>query len=338
MRAAIFKGAGKPLAIEHVPDPMPGPDDLVIKVGRCGICGTDLHRTEGHEGQTFPIGAIMGHEFAGEVVSLGRDVQGFKLGDRVSAMPFSGCGTCNMCLAGDMLFCKAGARPMMGGYAEYMCIGAGETLRLPAMLSMEDGALVEPLAVGLQGVERAGLKKGDRVLVLGAGPIGLAAIFWAKQRGAKSILAVASTRRREKMARELGATDFLILGENPAAEIISSLGGEPDIVFEAVGLPGTIAQSIDLVRHRGTVMVLGLCLQPESFFPIRALRKEVQMIFSMAYSLPVFQSALDALAAGHLEPRAMITQTVNLTDFPAAFEALRGPSPQCKVMLDPWRS
>jgi len=337
MKAAVFKEAGTPLRIEEVPDPTPGPDEVVIKVGRCGICGTDLHRTEGHEGYTWPSGFVLGHEFAGEVVALGSKVEQIRLGDRVTALPYTGCGTCEPCLAGNPYFCSNGLRPMMGGFAEYTRVGWREAVKLPAALSLADGALVEPLAVGLRAVQLATLTPGARVLVIGAGPIGLATIFWAKRQGAGTIVATASSLRREGLALEMGATKLFAASEDPTEEIIRTLGGMPDVVFEAVGLPGMIAQAIAQVRPAGTVVVMGLCIGPDTIIPSLALRKGLRLLFSNAYNVSIFRQAVDTREAGHVEPRAMITDTVSLEGFPAAFEALRRRSTQCKVMLDPWR-
>lgn len=336
MKAAVFKGAGKLLSLEEVPDPTPGPDELVLKVGRCGICGTDLHRTEGHPGETYPLGYVMGHEFAGDVVARGSAVKRIKIGDRVTALPFRGCGSCAACRAGDVFYCENGIRPMQGGFAEYVCVGARESIRLPAALSLADGALVEPLAVGHHAVELSGMEPGARVLVIGAGPIGLAAIYWARRHGAASILVLARSRRRESIAIAMGATRFMESGEAPTQETEAALGGAPDVVFEAVGLPGLIAQSINYARPRGTVVILGLCLAPDSFAPALAMRKEVRLLFSMAYGITSFRDSIDALEVGHVEPRAMITGTVSLDALPGAFESLRSPSHQCKLIVDPW--
>src|SRR5262249_39111152 len=133
------------------------------------------------------------------------------------------------------------------------------------------------------------------------------------------------------------ATRLLAASEDPTEEVTRALGGMPDVVFEAVGLPGMIAQEIAQVRPAGTVVVMGLCMGPDTIIPSLALRKGLRLLFSNAYNVPIFRQAVDTLEAGHVEPRAMITDTVSLEDFPAAFEALRRRSTQCKVMLDPWK-
>lgn len=335
MKAAIFKAVGQPLEIEDIADPTPGPGEIVVQVGRCGICGTDLHMTEGH-GYTYPIGTIPGHEFAGEVVAIGAEVDNLKVGDRVASLPMTGCGRCAACVEGVPFFCSQGMRGLPGAFAEYALASARESVKLPSSLSLADGALVEPMAVGLHGVVLAQMQPGARVLVLGAGPIGLAAVFWARQLGAGNIAVSASSRRREDLALIMGADDFLDPDENLATAAAASLGGAPDVVFECAGVPGVIAKAVDAVRGRGTVVVLGCCSVPDTFTPAAALFKEVRLQFSNTYSVQQFEHVARTFDAGHVEPRAMITDTVSLEQLPDAFEALRQRSNQCKVMVDPW--
>jgi (R,R)-butanediol dehydrogenase/meso-butanediol dehydrogenase/diacetyl reductase len=203
VKAAIFKALGQPLSVENVPDPTPGPGEVVVKVSRCGICGTDLHITEDPIFRA-PAGTILGHEYAGEVVATGASVERVKVGDRVAVLPVRGCWQCASCLAGEAAWCT-GRKIEGGGYGQYSLAAQQQCLRLPSTVSLEDGALVEPLAVGLHGVVLAGMQPGDRVLVIGAGPIGLAATFWARRLGAGRIAVTASSARRAPLARQIGA-------------------------------------------------------------------------------------------------------------------------------------
>lgn len=338
MKAAVFKGVGKPLAIETFADPTPGPGEVVLKVARCGICGSDLHMTDGHSPAfTLPENSTLGHEFAGEVVATGPGVERLKVGDRVTALPFTGCGKCTACLAGKPNFC-AEFRGMVGGFGEYMLTAERVATKLPSSLSMVDGALIEPLAVGLHGVALAQMPPGARVLVIGAGPIGLAAIFFARRTGAGKIAVTASSRRRENLALQMGASSFVLPeeGQDLVSVAAAALGGMPDVVFECVGKTDCIAQSVNCVRPAGTVVVLGFCTVPDSFIPALAVWKEVKMQFAVTYTLGEFEHVADTLDAGHVEPRAMITDTVPLDALPDAFEALRQRTHQCKVMVDPW--
>jgi (R,R)-butanediol dehydrogenase/meso-butanediol dehydrogenase/diacetyl reductase len=336
MRAAVFKAVGQPLAIEQRPDPTPGEGEVVIKVGRCGICGTDLSMTDGSS-QTFEADSIIGHEFAGEIVAVGKGVERLKMGDRITAMPFTGCGKCATCLAGRPNFCAA-FKGMAAGFAEYAATTERVAVKLPNSVSLADGALVEPLAVSLHGVALAQIKPGDKVLVIGAGPIGLGAVYWARELGAGPIAVTAATRQRESIAMQMGANKF-VLPENPdelPQAAIAALGGMPDVVIEAVGKPDMIAKAVNCVRPAGTVMVLGFCAKPDSFVPAIAVWKEVKLLFGMTYSLSEFEHVARVLDAKDVAARAMVTDTVALGALPDTLEAMRHRTHQCKVLVDPW--
>lgn len=336
MRAAVFKEAGKPLVIEDRPDPTPGEGEVVVKVGRCGICGSDLHMTEaGNHGMAYPPDSMIGHEYSGEVVAVGRGVDNLKPGDKIAAYSMAGCGHCTHCLSGLPKWCSQ-FRGVGTGFAEYSLANARDSVKLPATLSLEDGALVEPLATGLHGVAMAGMEPGARVLVLGAGPIGLAAIYWARLLGAGRIVAVARSLQRRELALQMGATAFLSAGEDSVAEVNAALGGPPDIVFECVGLPDMLMRSTTLVRDRGTVIVLDFCTSPDPVVPAFATWKEVTLKFAFGYSGREYEITADTLDAGHVEPRAMVTDRVGLDHLPAVFETLRRKTTQCKVMVTPW--
>jgi len=335
MKAPVFKGAGKPLVIETLRDPTPGPNELVLKVHRCGICGTDLHMTDGHA-QTFPEGMVIGHEFSGEVVAVGPGVEGFRTGDHVAAMPVVGCGQCGPCLSGDPMLCERGFNGMAGGFGQYAIARANAAVRLPKTLSVEDGALVEPLAVSLHGATLAQIKPGARVLVLGAGPIGLGAAWWARKLGAGRIAVASRSRRGENLAMQMGADSFLCFGEEFAQQLDAALGGPPEVVFECIGVPGMLAQAANLVAQRGTVMILGNCMLPDTVYPAQLMFKQVRLQGSMVYSRQEFETVARVLDAGSVEPRATVTDTVGYAELPDAFEALRKPTTQCKVMVDPW--
>ncbi|MGH8325882.1 MAG: zinc-dependent alcohol dehydrogenase, partial [Steroidobacteraceae bacterium] len=217
MKAAVFRDFRSPLAIEEVPEPRPADDEVLVRVARCGICGSDLHMTREPAFGAEP-GKILGHEFAGEIVELGRAAQGFKVGDRVAVAPVRGCGQCASCLAGEPAWCE---RMLLqgGGYAELAVAKERQCLPLPLTTSLEDGALVEPLAVALHGVTLAGLTPGARVMVMGAGPIGLGVAYWARRLGATRVVVTDLTRLQETRALEIGATGFVQADENAVAAV-----------------------------------------------------------------------------------------------------------------------
>lgn len=334
MRAAVFRGAGVPMAIETLPDPEPGPGEAVIRVGRCGICGSDIHMTSGHA-MDYPAGTVLGHEFAGEIVAVGQGVETLKVGDRVTALPAAGCGKCAACMAGFPLGCAAW-KGMVGGFGEYMRVAERSTLKLPDALSLADGALVEPLAVALRGVTLAAIRPGARVLVLGAGSVGLAAIFWARLLGAGRIVAASPSSRRAALALAMRADGFEPLGEGEGDRIQAALGGMPEVVLECAGAMGVLQKAIDLAGPGATISSLGFCTEPETIVAASATWKRLTVRFSFAYDLGEFGHAADVLDRGHVEPRMMISQTVGLDGFPAIFEAIRNGAGQTKVQLDPW--
>lgn len=340
MKAAVFQGIGQPLSIEERPEPVPGPGEVLIKVGRAGICGSDLHMTS-EPATTIVAGAVIGHELAGEVVALGKGVTTLRLGDRVAPLPFVGCGHCAACDDGRPHHCLEARIDVVTGFSQFSRVGANDCIVLPPGLSDEEGALIEPLAVGLQGVRKAGLRVGCPVLVLGAGPIGLACAFWARRLGASRVALMAQSRRRERFARALGATHFIAQGEvseDPAAAIHDALGGPPEVVFEAVGRPGAIGKAMEYVAPRGTIIGLGFTTQPESYSCTVAIMKELRLLFSVVYEKRDFRYTAEVMAAGEHAPRAMITDTVSLAAMPEKFESLRGHTTDCKVMVAPWGS
>jgi (R,R)-butanediol dehydrogenase / meso-butanediol dehydrogenase / diacetyl reductase len=333
MKAAVFQALHQPLTLETVPDPTPQEGEVVVKVGRCGICGSDLHMSEDSAFGTRP-GDILGHEFAGEVMAVGPGVERIRTGDLVSVVPLKSCGHCPSCLAGEPAWCAQMALEG-GGYAEFAKTNARQCVLLPGGASLADGAIIEPLAVALHGVMLSGIKPGDRVLVLGAGPIGLAVAYWARKMGAAKVVVQDIVAFQEQRALEMGATGFIAEREEPVAASDRALGGKADIVFECVGIPGLIAQAIDQVRIKGTVLILGLCTRPDTFVPFIALSKEVKLITSAFFKQQEYEAALDALDAGDAEPRLLVTDTIKLAEVPGTFEALKSRTHQCKVLIAP---
>jgi 2-desacetyl-2-hydroxyethyl bacteriochlorophyllide A dehydrogenase len=340
MKAAVFTGAGsvvdgaaQVLRLETRDDPVPGPRDVVIRVARCGICATDLHMTSGH-GWDFPTGIILGHEYAGEIVAVGRDVAHLRVGEAIAGMPSGGCGLCQACRHGQARLCAA-REAAMGGFAEYLLVPVSAAVRLPQSLSLPDGALVEPLAVGLHGVGMSAIRPGARVLVLGAGAVGLATLFWARRLGAARVVMASRSPTRAEMALAMGADAFIETGEGEGERIAAALGGAPDIVFECVGAVGLLTQAIELVRHFGEVVSLGFCTAPDPVIPAVAATKQIRISFPLAYTRREFEHAADRMHAGKVDPAMMITSVISLDVLPAVFEEMREPNRQTKVQVAP---
>jgi (R,R)-butanediol dehydrogenase/meso-butanediol dehydrogenase/diacetyl reductase len=338
MRAAVLREIGKPLEIQTVEDPTPGPGEMVLRVRGSGICGSDLHWAQ--LGLGVSPGQILGHEFSGEVVEVGRDVGGrFSVGDRICSIPFIGCGRCRACLCGDVTACDAAVATGLqapGAFAEYVRVGAAEALRLPEGVTHRQGALVEPLAVGLHAVSRAAPPPGARVLLIGGGPIGLAATLWSRFFGASAVVVSERSAARRELSGRFGATDAI----DPTAEEVlptfeARAGGPPDLIYECVGVPGLLQECLGMAPRRSRVVVVGVCMEPDTILPFVAMAKEVTMQFVIAYERRDFELAIAMLEQKRIASDEMITDVVGLDDFCQAFESLKRPGRQCKVMLEP---
>jgi len=335
MKAAVYPGDGLPLTVESLPDPTPNAGEVVIRVHRCGICGTDLHMTEGHPWQ-FPSGCVPGHEYSGEVVAVGKSVDNLKMGDLITALPSTGCGKCAACLQGNLALCH-NAPGVMGGFAEYMSIPAEVAIKLPSTLSSADGALIEPLAVGLYGVRCSQIQPGDKVLILGAGSVALCAMYWAKRLGAGRVVAMSRSARRQEMALMMGADEFLLFGEHESERVASAFAGKPDVVFECVGSPGFLMKSLDHVKEMGRVVSLGFCTSAEQIIPAVAGFKGVSLQFPVGYTLQDFQYTADTMHAGHVDPKILISSTAALEQISDVFSKLRQANSETKVHVTPHR-
>lgn len=340
MRAAVFKEMSKPLVVETVPNPVPGPHDIILKVKNCGICGSDLHMTEPTSAMPLALGSIMGHEFAGEVAEVGSAVKHlWKVGDRLSGFPVICCGDHTPCInfglrgtCSKMLSVGLGASP--GAYAEYVRIGAGSGYKLPENVSFREGAMVEPLAVGLHAVDMAKMPRGATVLIIGAGPVGLATMLWAKFLGARHVIVSEKAEIRRQMAAKFGATDAIDPGEPLVAQVQKIAGKAPDVIFECVGVPGLINTAMFEAPRGCRIVVAGVCQQPDTILPLMGIVKELEIQFVLGYRPDDFDYVIAMIASDRIDVAHMVTDIVDLNALPAAFEALRKPSHQCKVMLE----
>ena len=332
MKAAIYPGKGQPIAIEDLPDPRPGPGEVLIKVHRCGVCGTDLSFTRG---ALFDFGpGQLGHEYAGEILEVGREVEGLKVGGRIAVMPSVACGVCAPCKAhGNSVLCETKPGSAMKGFAEFAVVPASVATPLPQTLSMADGALIEPLAISLYGVELARIRPGDRVLVLGGGTVALYAIYWARRLGAGRIVALSRSARRKDLALAMGADAFLTYGETEIPEAREALGGAPEVVLEGVGAEGMLSKAVMHAGTFGRVVSLGFCTSPDALIPGIAAYKCVSIQFAVGYSMREFHYIAGQMDKGHCDPKAIITDAQPLQALPAVFDRLRGPNTDTKVHI-----
>jgi (R,R)-butanediol dehydrogenase/meso-butanediol dehydrogenase/diacetyl reductase len=249
------------------------------------------------------------------------------------------CGRCPRCRSGLGAYCTAqrslGFGQAPGAYAEYVAVAPHEVVRLPSGVDDERAALVEPLAVGLHAAGVGRVQPGETCLVIGAGPIGLAILLWARHFGAGVIVSERAAGRRA-LAERLGATRVVDPEREDLASVVAGSAPEgADVVFEAVGAPGLIQQCIERVRFRGRVVVAGVCIAPDTFQPGPAVLKEASLHFVLAYEKRDFQRTVDLLDQGRIQPAAMVTDRIGLAAVPAAFEALEHPEGQCKVLVLP---
>jgi (R,R)-butanediol dehydrogenase / meso-butanediol dehydrogenase / diacetyl reductase len=327
MRAAVLNDAHD-LEVAEVPDPSPGPGELVLQVTACGICGSDLKLRP-----AMPAGLVMGHEFCGEVVAIGPEPRGdWREGQHVTALPLIGCGRCLACLAGEPAHCEqadmVGVGGSPGAFAEFVRVDGRETVALPHSVDPALGALVEPLAVGLHAVERSLPRAGDRALVIGAGPVGLAVMTWLAHFGVRELAVSDPSAVRRAAAEEFGATRTI----DPTEERL-----EPryDLVVECVGLPGMTDACIGAATTHGRVVIAGVCTKPDPYVPIGAVMKELSVAFAVYYTRREFFSVVDALGRGAVDAAPFVTQRVGLAGANDAFHALTDAKEQRKILVLP---
>jgi len=337
VRAVVLAGgAGARLEPAEVDDPVPGPGQVVARVRYCGICGSDLHIAA----SAGRAGMVMGHEIAGVLEEVGEGVDDrWVPGTPVTARPFLGCGTCTWCARGRPDHCAAFhlvgyTRP--GGFAERVLLSGDELFQLPASLAGPEQALVEPLAVALHGLRRAGVRRGEPVAVLGAGPIGLAVTTWARTLGAGPVLVSDPVAGRRDLASGFGA-DAVVdpTTEDVAAACRQTLCTEPSLVVECSGKPGMIQQAMHLAAVDGRVGVVGACMAPDTLVPFTGLHKELEVRFALYYDRRDFVDTLQALDDGSLAVEGLITDVVGLDALPDTFATMLAGSDRGKVVVTP---
>ena len=275
MKAAYLQEKQKIVVRDDRPLPSPSADQALIKIEYCGVCGSDVHfYREGKVGDVpAPKDFILGHEVAGTVVTVGENVKHLIPGDRVALEPGYPCGKCQFCKTGKYNLCPDvqffADPPVAGALQEYVVHPASMCFKLPDNVSTEEGALVEPLSVGMHAASQASVTLGDRVLILGGGCIGLVTMLAAKARGASFLVVVDLFKKRLNMAQKLGATHVIDASCEDVGkrvkEIFGSLGA--DIVFETAGSTSTIAQTPHYVKPGGTICLVGMA--SESMVSIR---------------------------------------------------------------------
>jgi threonine dehydrogenase-like Zn-dependent dehydrogenase len=339
MRAAVLR-EGRMVYRDDVPDPVPGPGQVLVGVRSCGICGSDLHfaahgadvlslsdemaSSLGGGGVNVDLShdIFMGHEFSAEVLEAGPDTETYPVGTLVTSIP--------VLMSGKHVEPIVYSNRTLGGYAERMLLSAPLLLPIPNGLDHRHAALTEPMAVGLHAVNKSGVQPGESALVLGCGPIGIAVIAALRARGVESIVAADFSPKRRELATTMGAHQTLDPAQGSPFDTVT-----PAVVFEAVGVPGIIDDVMRRARHGTRLVVVGVCMQPDTLHPFFAIAKEINVQFVLAYDPNEFADSLRAIAEGDIEVTPVITGDVGLEDVGAAFDDLADPERHCKILITP---
>lgn len=317
MKSAVFYGKHD-LRVEESIVPKPGPTEVLIQVMACGICGTDIHIYEGDKGAAeVKPPAILGHEFSGIIADIGSEVQGFQAGDRVCIDPNCYCGICDFCRNGEVHFCEhmiGYGTTVNGGFAEYCVVNESQVYRLGENTSFEQGAMAEPAACCLHGIDMCDIRPGYQVVIIGGGMIGLLMLQLAKLAGASKTALLEPVEKKREIGRKLGA-DICIDPLNEDVKMRLAEAGMTWIrtVIECAGLPSTVEQAIDLAGKKGTVMMFGLT-KPDTQIalkPFQVFQKELTLRASFINPCTQ-QRALQLIDSGQLDVESMICKTIGL--------------------------
>jgi len=348
MKAAVFEGP-ESLSIQTLPDPVAGPADIVVDVVDCGICGSDLHSYL--EGAFVYPGQVMGHEFSGVVVEAGPEVQGVKVGDRVTANPLTMCGRCPRCLEGSTHLCEVGlsasvAYGLPGAFAEFVrvpnAIVGGNIFIIPDNVDDASAALAEPLAVALHATKLSAPGPTDTCVVIGLGSIGLNTVQMLKAAGAGRVIGIDVSPTRLALARQLGA-DITINGreQDPLAAVTEitgagayGVGARADIVIEASGVPALLGQAISMTRAGGKLRIAALYEGEPPIPANQIVQKEMSVAGTFAYK-GEFPQVLQMLADGRITAAPLVTHTFALDDIEQAFRTQLDKDVSVKVQVAP---
>jgi len=327
MRAVIIDAPGI-IRVDNVPDPTPRPDEVLVRVGACGICGTDLHIIDGDSPLArYPI--IPGHEFAGEVVAVGSDVaqrygkENITVGSRIAVEPNLYCGYCDSCRTGHENLCLNYAAlgvTTNGAVAQYVAVPVANAYALPDNMSFREGALIEPVSCAVHGMHILNPRSGDTFLIVGAGTMGLLLLQLAVRGGASRVAMVDVNAQRLALAEQLGAT-------RTYSDIKQALKDEPlgfNCVIDATGVAPVIENAFMAVKRGGKLLIFGVASNEAriSLSPFRIYNDEITIIGSMAV-LFSFQAALDLISSGVINTEAMLTKALPLQDFLEALDMVR---------------
>jgi len=342
MKAALLYGI-KDLRIQDIDVPKVEYGEILVKVKAATTCGTDLKIYQrGYVGGVIKLPTVFGHEWAGDIVDVGKGVPYFQEGMRVRAGNSSPCLRCYMCQRGKFNLCED-MMWLWGAYAEYIKVPQRivtlNTQVIPDHLTYDEAAVTEPLACVLHGIEEARVKLGDTVAIIGAGPIGLLHLLIVRKMGAGKIIISDTIDERLQLARKLGADEAINAKKEDTAEKTKKLTGGygADVVIEAIGMPATWEQALKMVRKGGTVLEFGGCPpQTEIKISTEQLHYGETTIMGAFHTTPShFKKALNLIASGAINVKPLITNHVKLSDIKQALETLATSKTDIKIAISP---
>lgn len=327
MRAAALTDVGE-VEVQERKRPEPGPNEVLIQVGACGVCMTDYHMYSGSFGVDFPV--VLGHESAGTVADVGEDVVGLEEGDRTALNPAVPCNTCTYCRRGETQLCDnitaiGGAGNVIhdGAFAEYLTIPATNVLEI-GDLPFKHAALAEPLGCCLRGADRSGISQGDSVALIGAGPIGLMLLQTLRNRGAAPIVVSELDDDRRELAAKLGADVVIDPTERDPVDAILKTVGPVDAGIEVVGKVPTIEQAHEVTAKGGNTLIFGVPEQDATMEinPFDIYFNEVDVRGTFSLTQENFEQAITLLQHGRIDADTLITEEIGLEDIPSAFQRM----------------
>ena len=316
--------------IKEIPVPKPSEKEVLVKIEYCGICGSDVHYYEYGRVADYVVEGdfILGHEVAGTVVEVGSQVKSLKVGDRVALEPGIGCGKCEQCKEGKYNLCKDviffATPPVQGALKDYVVHPEDMCFKLPDNVSTKEGALVEPLSVGLHACRQGGVTLGNSVVILGAGCIGLCTLLSAKAFGASEIIVVDLFEKRLEFAKKMGATHVINGKEEDVIARVNELlrGKGADVVLETAGAPKTIYQTSLLAKPGGTVVLVGIAVQNDLQYNFGQVMSKELTIKSVFRYRNLYPSAIAAIWSGTIDVNQIVTHEFNFEDTKLAFDTV----------------
>ncbi|CAM4348785.1 NAD(P)-dependent alcohol dehydrogenase [Paenibacillus typhae] len=325
---AFYMTELKKMEMREIEMPVPAEGEVIVKLEYVGICGSDVHYLEhGRIGDFVVEGDfILGHECAGKVVQLGSGVKHLQVGDRVALEPGITCGQCEFCKSGKYNLCPdvqfLATPPYHGCLMDYIAFPENMAFKLPDNVSSEEGALVEPLSVGLHAAAQGGIRLGDRVVILGAGCIGLVTLLACKAFGATDIVVVDIIEKRLEAAKRLGATQVINARQEDVLGVVAALtdGAGMDKVIETAGSEHTVKQTPYLVKRGGSIVLVGLAAKDIIDFDFMQIMFKEADIKSVFRYRNLYPAAIGAISGGKIDVKGIVTHEFSFEESQKAFD------------------